>query len=135
MEAAKALSVGRRGAGETNPEMEAVDTSSQETADADASNEDFSSLRKKEFIDAVAQRSGVKRRDAKTAAEAALVELGEAIAAGRQINLPGFGKLKVNRSKRLSNGEVFVTKIRQPKDKTEDKAETTPKDPLAEAAE
>ena len=103
-------------------------------------------LRKKELIEAVTERSGVKRRDAKAALEAALVILGEAIAEGQQINLPGLGKLKVTRTKKLANGEVFMTRIRQPiiTEKTDDdeagesEAKSEPikaKDPLAEAAE
>ncbi len=103
-------------------------------------------LRKKDLIETVAERSGVKRRDAKAALEAALELLGEAIAEGRSINLPGFGKLKVTRTKQLTNGKVFMTRIRQPNDtggtgggaSGENGDESGPaagKDPLAEAAE
>ncbi|UYV39082.1 HU family DNA-binding protein [Rhodobacteraceae bacterium D3-12] len=99
-------------------------------------------LRKKEFIELVTEKAGIKRRDAKAALEAALEVLGEAIADGQEINLPGFGKLKVTRSKTLSNGKVFTTRIRQPLVKPDeggtDKAGSEAagdKDPLAEAAE
>ena len=107
-------------------------------------------LRKKALIEAVTERSGVKRRDAKAALESALELLGEAIAAGKQINLPGFGKLKVNRTKQLANGQVFIARIRQPvvsegtakggeDDDDTDTAgkagKAAVKDPLAEAAE
>ena len=103
-------------------------------------------LRKNELIEAVTERSGVKRRDAKVALEAVLEILGEAIAEGRQIDLPGLGKLKVTRTKKLSNGDMFTTRIRQPTvtpktdgdEADEAVAQSEPaqaKDPLAEAAE
>ncbi|WP_322865697.1 HU family DNA-binding protein [Aquicoccus sp. G2-2] len=88
-------------------------------------------LRKKELLTAVVARSGVKRRDAKATLEAALEIMGETIADGRDMNLPGFGKAKVARSKKLTRGSVYVTRIRQP----ELNADDTPNDPLAEAAE
>lgn len=136
LEAAKALSAGRKSATESKAEPVASESAA---IDADASEEMHATLRKKEFVDAVARRSGVKRGDAKTAVEAALAELGEAIASGRNINLPGFGKLKLNRSKHLANAEVFVAKIRQPKSNDNGAAQEpgadAPKDPLAEAAE
>lgn len=92
------------------------------------------SLRKKGLIEAVTARSGVKRKDVKPVIEAMLGILGEAIAEGRDINLPDLGKIKVNRTKKLANGEVFNVRIRQPKI-TPSEAPEGPKDPLAEAAE
>jgi len=71
-------------------------------------------LRKKDFVDRVTARSGVKRRDAKLAAEAALSVLGEAIENGESVNLPPFGKLRVNRTKTLANATVHVCRLRQP---------------------
>lgn len=89
-------------------------------------------LRKKEFIDRVVDRAGLKKKDVKPAVEAALAELGEAIARGEEVNLPPFGKLKVNREKDLANAQILICKLRRPK------AMDVPpggKDPLAEAAE
>ena len=89
-------------------------------------------LRKKEFIDRVVARAGLKKKDVKPAVEAALAELGEAIARGEEVNLPPFGKLKVNREKDLANAQILICKLRRPK------AMDVPpagKDPLAEAAE
>ena len=71
-------------------------------------------LRKKEFIDAVVSRSGIKRRDAKAVIEAALVVIGEAVADGRGTNLPGLGKLKITKRKRVANAHVSTVRIRQP---------------------
>lgn len=86
-------------------------------------------MKKKELIDAVTERSGIKKRDAKPVVEAMLAVLGQAIADGRELNLQPFGKLKVNRAKEVQGGTVIISKIRQSHNRP------TPKDPLAEAAE
>ncbi|WP_235857748.1 HU family DNA-binding protein [Marimonas lutisalis] len=103
----------------------------QETKPATVS----AAMRKKGLVDAVTERSGVKRKFVKPAIEAALAEIGEAIAAGRDLNLPGLGKIKVQRSKKMSNGDVYITRIRRPLANTDAPAGDDPKDPLAEAAE
>lgn len=90
-------------------------------------------LSKKELIEKTVERAGVKKRDAKPAIEAALAILGEAVAEGRALNLPGFGKLKINRAEEKANGRVTVCKLRQPK--PQPKAEDSTQEPLAEPAE
>lgn len=86
-------------------------------------------LKKKELIDLVVARAGVKKRDAKPAVEAALAILGEAIAEGRELNLPPLGKLRINRAEDKANGRVTICKLRQ------NKAPKAAKEPLAEPAE
>lgn len=54
-------------------------------------------LRKKELIDKVVKRSGIKKRDAKPVIESMLAVLGEALADSRELNLPDLGKVKVRR--------------------------------------
>lgn len=90
-------------------------------------------LKKAELVDAVVERTGVKKRDAKPAVEAALALMGEALAEGRDLNLRTLGKIKVKRKKELSNGAVLVARIRQPK--IEEKAADTESDGVADAAE
>ncbi|WP_243694331.1 HU family DNA-binding protein [Shimia isoporae] len=70
-------------------------------------------LRKKELVDLAVDRSGVKKRDAKPAIEAALAILGEALEAGRSLQLPPLGRVKVQRSKELDDGQVIVAKVRR----------------------
>lgn len=70
-------------------------------------------LRKKELIDRVVARSGVKKKDAKPVVEALLAELGDALASEREMVLPPLGKLSVNRQKSLPNGRVLILKVRQ----------------------
>ncbi len=70
-------------------------------------------MRKKELIDLVVERSGLKKKDAKPIVEATLAILGEALAEARELNLQPLGKVKVRREKLMPNGRVLVTKIRQ----------------------
>ncbi|WP_370401253.1 HU family DNA-binding protein [Sulfitobacter sp. JB4-11] len=72
-------------------------------------------LRKKELIDDVVARSGIKKKDAKPVIEAMLAALGDALAEKRELVLPPFGKLKVRREKDMPNARVLTAKIRQPK--------------------
>jgi len=88
-----------------------------------------SAMKKKELIDVVTERSGIKKKDAKPVVEAMLAVLGQAISDGRELNLQPLGKVKINRQKDVQGGKVTVLKVRQ-----SDRA-SEPKDPLAEAAE
>jgi DNA-binding protein HU-beta len=47
---------------------------------------------KQEFVDAVAQRSGLNRRDAQKAVEAVLDSITDALVKRDQVNFTGFGK-------------------------------------------
>lgn len=96
----------------------------------DAPEEALEPLKKRDLINAVVARSGVKKRDAKPAVEAALAILGETLAERRPLNLPPFGKAKVTRIKEIGEGRMIVTRLRQ-----KDHQKQPPKDPLAEAAE
>ncbi|WP_246079286.1 HU family DNA-binding protein [Parasedimentitalea maritima] len=70
-------------------------------------------MRKKELIDLVVERSGVKKKDAKPVVEAMLAVLGETIGEGRELNMQPLGKLRINRSEMRNNGRVIICKIRQ----------------------
>lgn len=87
-------------------------------------------LKKKELVDMVVERSGIKKRYAKPTVEAMLAVLGEALDEGRELNLRPFGKMKVQRAKDVSNGKVMNVRVRQPK-----KAPEGPKEGVADAAE
>lgn len=102
-------------------------------------------LRKRELLAEAVARSGVRKKEAKPAIEAALALLGEAVAEGRGLDLPGFGKLRLNRSIQRSNGAVHVCRLRQPdggagstaagaKENRPGGKDSSP-DPLAEPAE
>ncbi len=87
-------------------------------------------LKKKELIEAVVTRSGIKKKDAKPVIEAMLAVLGEELAQGREMNLKPLGKVKINRIKQLSNARVIMCRLRQ-----NDPGENPVKDPLADPAE
>lgn len=89
----------------TAPEPKLVTVSTPVAAEAD--------LKKKELIDLVVERSGIKKKDAKPVVEAMLAVLGETIAAGRELNLQPLGKLRINRAEEKSNGRIIVCKLRQ----------------------
>ena len=87
-------------------------------------------LRRNELVDLVVAKSGGKKKDVKPTVEAMLAVLGELLGAGRELNLPPMGKLRVNRVEEKANGKVIVCKLRQgqagPKakaDKDEDEAD------------
>ena len=91
-------------------------------------------MRKKELIDLVVERSGIKKKDAKPVVEAMLSVLGEAIGSGRELNMQPLGKLRINRSVERSNGRIIVCKLRQSTATAESsiEAENTVTGPLAE---
>jgi len=76
-------------------------------------------LRKKELLDAVAERSGVKRKDVKPVVEAMLEVMGQAVAEDREMNLLPFAKVKIQKVKDVANGRITIAKLRQPKPKDE----------------
>lgn len=116
---------------------------SEPAAEADASEGLLQAeLRKKELLDRVVERSGVKRKDAKPVVEAMLTVLGEAIGEGREVSLQPLGKIRVTRTKDLPNGKMMVTRIRQSGPALEEleqaaaeEGEISAKEPLAEDAD
>lgn len=70
-------------------------------------------LRKKELLELVVERSGLKKKDVKPVVEAMLAVLGDALAEQREMDLQPLGKLNVQRGKDLSDGRVLVLKLRQ----------------------
>lgn len=78
-------------------------------------------IKKPVFLDQAVARSGVKRKDAKLAIEAALEELGAALLRGDELNLPPLGKIKVIKDKPLNAGAHALTlKVRTMKTQTPD---------------
>ncbi|SFL89330.1 HU family DNA-binding protein [Shimia aestuarii] len=92
-------------------------------------------LKKKELIEAVVDRSGIKKRFAKPTIEAMLAVLGEALADGRPLNLQPLGKVKVHKQKEISGGKVLITRVRRKDNASLDAVQESASDPLADAAE
>ena len=72
-------------------------------------------LKKKEFFERVVARSGAKKSEVRTIAEAVLEEIGEALSKGEVLALPPLGKVRVTRSVDRDSAEMIVAKIRRPK--------------------
>lgn len=70
-------------------------------------------MKKKDLLDKVVKRSGIKKKDAKPVVEAMLFVLGEAIAEGRELVLQPLGRLKTTRVKETANGRVLICRLRQ----------------------
>ncbi len=96
-------------------------------------------FKKKELVDLVVEKSGIKKKDAKPVVEAMLDILGAKLADDRELNLQPFGKIKVTRREDKENGRVFVCRVRQSAqsfaEAGEDAAANSPSEPLAEPAE
>jgi len=71
-------------------------------------------LKLRDLLDRVAERSGAKKKDSRAVIEATLAALGDALAAGEAINLPGLGRGRVNRQKDTVGGEVLIVKLKRP---------------------
>jgi DNA-binding protein HU-alpha len=101
-----------------------------EVVDSEAPRVAAPELRKKELIDTVVARSGIKKRDAKPVIEAMLAILGENVADGRDINIAPMGKIKVTRMKRTTKAQVITMRLRR-----SDNQQQEASDPIAQAAE
>jgi len=72
-------------------------------------------VKKKDLIDLVVERSGLKKKDAKPAVDAMIDVLAELIGEGRDLNLPPLGKIKYQRLRETPNARIIVLKLRQGK--------------------
>ncbi|MBV1866576.1 MAG: HU family DNA-binding protein [Marinosulfonomonas sp.] len=81
-------------------------------------------VRRKELVERIVASSGMKPNAVKTAIDAVLKEVGDALSAGETLNMPALGRVSVKRRKVLDDGEVLICKIRRRNKKA---------DPLASA--
>lgn len=70
-------------------------------------------VKKQDFLTRVLESCDVKKRDAKPVMEAVLAELGKALSAGEDLQLPPLGKLMVQRQKDIGSGEVLTLRLRR----------------------
>lgn len=68
-------------------------------------------LRMRDILERVVDRSGMRKGEARTAIEATMAVIGEAIENGEDIDLPGFGKLKLQREKETPRGKAYVMRL------------------------
>ncbi len=87
------------------------DTAAPDVAQVKAAPAKF--LRRKEMVERVVASSGLKPNVVKTALDAVLLELGNALSAGEDLNLQPLGKVTVNRKKQVKDREIIICKIRR----------------------
>ena len=78
-----------------------------------AEGQGSSPLKLKDLVARVAETTGAKKPQVKEIIEAALAEIGLALDKGEMLNLPPFGRLKVNRSKALGEGTLLSMKLKR----------------------
>lgn len=69
-------------------------------------------LKKRALVDRVAKHGDLKKKNVKPVVDAVLAVLAEALANGEDLNLPPLGKVKVNKQKSVSGGQVLMLKLR-----------------------
>ena len=90
-------------------------------------------VRKKDFVERVAARSGAKKPVARDLTEAVLDVLAQALARGESLVLPPLGKLTVVRQTDKAGGEVLHLKLKRASAEAgAKKDEDSAQDPLAE---
>ena len=70
-------------------------------------------MKKKELVEKIVKRAGVKKKDAKPVVEAMLAVLGEALGEGRELVLQPLGRIKVTKVKDTGTGRVMICRLRQ----------------------
>lgn len=93
-------------------------------------------VRRKELVERIAEKSGMKPNLIKSVLDAVLLEIGDALSGGESVRVQPLGQLSVNRRKELPDGEVLVCKLRR-RNQTIDPEVTTlaSANPSATAAE
>jgi len=86
-------------------------------------------LTKKDLLEKVSAKAGVRKAQARPIVEAMLDVLGAALVRGETLKLQPMGIMKVTRQKEIEQADIVVCKLRRKKSQEGDN------DPLAEAAE
>ena len=92
-------------------------------ADETEGTQAVATLKKKDLLERVQALAKAKKKDVKDVVEATLQVLGEALAAGEELNLPPLGKAKVNRQKGVAGGDMYIIRLRRGNAKAERLAE------------
>lgn len=91
-------------------------------------SEKAAQLKMKDLIERVVKASGAKKKGVKEIVEATLATLGDALASGEVINLPGFGRAKVAHAEDKGAGKPMTIKL---KSQPTGEAKKAGKQPLA----
>ena len=69
-------------------------------------------VKMKEFLAAVVEKTGAKKKDAKDVLDAALAEIATALVAGKSLSLPPLGNLRVAKTQEKGGATMMVLKLR-----------------------
>lgn len=72
-------------------------------------------VKKKDFVDRIVTRAGLRKADARAAIDATLSALAEALERGEDLVLPPLGRVKVTREKAGPKGKQLILKLSLPK--------------------
>ena len=101
-------------AAETRPHLRAVETPAEPDPKTSADGSD-GRFKRADLIDAVAERTALKKGDAKNVLDLVLEELGRALDRTDELVLPPLGKVSVKRRKPDADGPgVLTLKLRRP---------------------
>jgi len=129
---AKATAAPRKTGPKGIPAPQPTPTAEAATPAAEAAGDEGAhALKLRELVGRVVEATGGKKKGVKEIVEATLAQLGEALAKGEELNLPGVGKVKVARTVDRAGRSMMTLKMRSagtPKKKE-------PQEALAEAGE
>ncbi len=70
-------------------------------------------MRKKEIIEEVVLRTGMKKRDVKPVIESMLSVLGEGLGQSRELVIPPLGRVKIHKQKTTPKKRILFAKVHQ----------------------
>jgi len=107
-----------------------VTDAASDAPEAASEGADDTRFKRGNLIEAVAERTALKRSDAKVVLELVLEELGRALDANEELVLPPLGKLMVKKRKPDADGpDILTIKIRRPRTEDADTGESALADP------
>lgn len=107
------------------PKISIVTSSEDDIGPMAAPDDKVESLRLKQLLAAVVDKTSVKKKDAKEVVEATLAEIAAALSKGHSLSLPPLGNLRVVKSQDKGGAKTMVLRLRigGGKDSAEDSAE------------
>jgi DNA-binding protein HU-alpha len=79
--------------------------------DDDGPDDGREMMRRKEFLELVVEKSGAKKGDARGVTDAVLAAMAEVLAAGKDMNLPPLGKVKMVKEKQVGARQVLTVRV------------------------
>ncbi len=111
---ARANPTAAKASAEARTETGAAEATAEATAAADPAGEAAPAvLRKKDFLDRVTLAAGGKPKEVRAVAEAVLEVLGQALAAGEELQLPPLGRARIAKRKPVPGGTLLTVKLRR----------------------